>query len=60
MVNEAKIIAPPKRGWQKELAKLANCTECTVNNAIHHNARGVKAEKVRQLYRIKYQLRIKN
>jgi hypothetical protein len=51
---EGTKIIIPKRGWQKELARMAKCTECTVNNAIHHNARGVKADRVRQLYRIKY------
>jgi hypothetical protein len=53
MMNGKKIIAP-KRGWMAELAKLAGCSKVTVSNAIHHNARGVKAEKVRQLYRAKY------
>jgi hypothetical protein len=44
----------PKKGWQQELAKMAKCTPTTVNNAIHHNAPGIKAEKVRWLYRQKY------
>lgn len=52
-MDKKKIIAP-KQGWQKELAGLVGCTTATVNNAIHHNARGLKAEKVRQLYRAKY------
>jgi hypothetical protein len=43
-----------KQGWQQELARLCKCTPTTVNNAIHHNARGVKAEKVRQMFKIKY------
>jgi hypothetical protein len=54
-MEQTKIIAPPKRGWQKDLARMAKCTTCTVNNAIYHNAPGMKAEKVRQLYKIKYQ-----
>jgi hypothetical protein len=43
-----------KQGWQQELARLCNCTTVTVNNAIHHNARGKKADKVRQMFKIKY------
>ncbi|MDR2286537.1 MAG: hypothetical protein LBE04_03545 [Prevotellaceae bacterium] len=45
---------PLKKGWVTELAKLCKCTTVTVSNAIHHNSPGVKAEKVRQMYRIKY------
>jgi len=51
MNTQVKI---PKRGWQKELAKLAGCTPQTLVSALHHNAGGKKAEKVRQLYKIKY------
>jgi hypothetical protein len=50
--NERIIVL--KQGWQKELARLCNCTTITVNNAIHHNARGTKAEKVRQMFKVKY------
>jgi len=48
-----KIIAP-KRGWQKELAKEAGCTPQTVINALHYNAQGKKAERVRRIYTAKY------
>jgi hypothetical protein len=50
-----KTTKIPKRGWQQELARQAGCTVQTVINALHYNAAGKKAEKVRQLYRIKYQ-----
>jgi hypothetical protein len=54
MKHEIDGIMVLKQGWQKELAKMCNCTTTTVNNAIHHNARGVKAERVRQMFKIKY------
>jgi predicted transcriptional regulator len=44
----------PKRGWQKELAKLAGCTPQTVVAALHHGAVGKKADRVRRLYNAKY------
>jgi hypothetical protein len=44
----------PKRGWQKELAKSADCTVQTVCAALHHGATGRKAGIVRQLYQEKY------
>jgi hypothetical protein len=43
-----------KQGWQTELARLCKCSRITVNNAIHHNAPGRKAEHVRQMFKIKY------
>ena len=49
-----KKINVPKRGWQKELAKLAGCTAQTVVAALHHNAAGKKADRVRRLYKAKY------
>jgi hypothetical protein len=53
-MNTTTKIKIPKRGWQQELAKMAGCTAQTVINALHHGATGKKAEKVRQLYKIKY------
>jgi hypothetical protein len=50
---KARIIVL-KQGWQQELAQLCKCTTVTVNNAIHHNARGKKADKVRQMFKVKY------
>jgi hypothetical protein len=54
MEQEKNKIKIPPFGWRKEIAKLAGCSVVTVCNAIRHNARGVKAEKVRRLYRKKY------
>jgi hypothetical protein len=52
-MEKEKVIVL-KQGWQTELAKLCKCSRITVNNAIHHNARGEKANKVRQMFKIKY------
>lgn len=54
IIKEHKKINAPKQGWQKEIALLVGCTTATVNNAIHRNAPGLKAEKARQLYRARY------
>jgi hypothetical protein len=53
-MKASERLVVPKRGWQKELATLAGCSERTVCAALHHNAKGIKAERVRQLYRAKY------
>lgn len=52
-MENRKIIAP-KPGWQTEIAKMVGCSRETVRQAIHYGARGVKAEKARQIYRAKY------
>jgi hypothetical protein len=48
-----KIVLPPT-GYVQELARLAGCSMRTVNAALKHGGRGIKAERVRQLYRAKY------
>lgn len=49
-----KIFLAPPRGYINEIAKLARCDRKTVSTAIHHNATGAKADKVREIYRAKY------
>ena len=53
-MKDSNKIAVPKKGWQKELAQLAGCTPRMVRYALYSNARGVKSERVRKLYRAKY------
>jgi hypothetical protein len=52
-MKDKKITIPP-RGYQQELARLAGCSDKTVTAALRHGSKGVKAEKVRQLFRAKY------
>jgi len=52
--DSKRVSAPPPHGWINDLARLAGCTRITVRTAIYDNKRGIKAEKVRQLYREKY------
>jgi hypothetical protein len=54
MEEEKVRVRVLKHGWQTELAKLCKCSRITVGKAIHHNAKGVKAERVRQMFRLKY------
>jgi len=53
METQTKIVVP-KRGWQRELAKMAGCTPQTVIMALHYGATGKKADRVRRLYAEKY------
>lgn len=54
-MQKVSVKSPPHRGFINELARLAGCHRETVSRAIYHNARGAKAEKVRQLYKAKYE-----
>jgi hypothetical protein len=49
-----KVSVPPQHGWINDLARLADCSRETVRTAIFDGRRGMKSEKVRQLYRAKY------
>lgn len=49
-----KVTVPPPRGWVSRLAELAKCDRNTVRLAIYKNQKGVKSEKVRQLYKQLY------
>ncbi|MDR2814649.1 MAG: hypothetical protein LBB79_08380 [Prevotellaceae bacterium] len=53
-MEAGKKITLPPTGYQRELAKLAGCSVQTVVAALRHNSKGIKAEKVRQLFRAKY------
>jgi hypothetical protein len=55
--NVDKKIRLPKHGFIKELAKLAGCDRRTVHRALYNNARGPKSERVRILFRDKYENR---
>jgi hypothetical protein len=50
-----RVSAPPPHGWLSELAKLAGCTRTTVYTAMYKNASGKKADRVRRMYRMKYE-----
>jgi hypothetical protein len=54
MKKQTQAIFLPPRGWKKELAKLTDSCEKTVYNAIRQNSKGVKADKIRALFRAKY------
>jgi hypothetical protein len=55
-IKSSKTInMPPPHGWVSELAKLAGCTRTTVYTAIYKNADGKKADRVRRMYRAKYE-----
>lgn len=47
---------PPRHGWINELAKMAGCTRQTVSKAIFENAPGPKADRVRRIYKAKYEI----
>lgn len=52
-----KIFLAPPRGYINEIAKLAGCDRRTVSAALHHNASGMKADKVRAIYKAKYMMK---
>ena len=54
MVKQTEFQKPPRRGFINELARLCGCSRQTVSTAIYENAKGVKADFVRKMYRTKY------
>lgn len=50
---QKKIYLPP-HGCITEIANLTGYSRTTVMTALRKNAKGVKAEKVRQIFRAKY------
>lgn len=50
----SKEIFMPPHGCVGEIAKITGYSRKTVTTALRHNARGMKAEKVRQIYKEKY------
>ena len=53
ILKKTQIIIPP-HGYIQEICGKLGCDRKTVYNALRKNARGKKAEKVREYYRIKY------
>ena len=52
--KESEDIFLPPHGCVTEIAKLTGYSRTTVQMALRKNANGVKAEKVREIFRIKY------
>lgn len=53
-MEDKKNIYLPPHGCVTEIAKLTGYSRTTVMTALRKNAKGVKAEKVRQIFRAKY------
>ena len=51
--SKTKIFLPP-HGCVTEIAKLTGYSRTTVMKALRKKQKGVKAEKVRQIFRTKY------
>jgi hypothetical protein len=54
MQNES--IRLPEPGYMTKLAKTCGCSRMTVYNALRRNLKGDVADRVRNVYRIKYVL----
>lgn len=52
--NIKQPIFLPPHGCVTEIAKLTGYSRTTVQMALRHNTPGIKAEKVRQIFRSKY------
>ena len=44
----------PQHGYINELAKLCGCSRATVRRALFEDAKGIKADFVRKMYRTNY------
>lgn len=51
--GQKRIYLPP-HGCVTEIANLTGYSRTTVTRALRNNTKGVKAEKVRQIFRAKY------
>lgn len=51
--NKITIFLPP-HGCVTEIAKMTGYSRTTVMTALRKNAKGAKAEKVRQIFKAKY------
>lgn len=51
--NKKKIYLAP-HGCITEIAKLTGYSRTTITRALRNNTKGVKAEKVRQIFKAKY------
>jgi len=56
MEKQTGIKKTPRHGFINELAKLCGVNRHTVRTAIYENARGVKADLVRKMYRTNYKV----
>lgn len=45
----------PKHGFITEIAKAMNCHRTTVSNALYKKQKGVKAAKIREYFKKRYQ-----
>jgi len=54
MEKQTEIKKMPRHGFINELARLCGCSRHTVRIAIYENAKGLKADMVRKMYRTKY------
>ena len=54
MEKQTEIKKMPRHGFINELARLCGCSRHTVRTAIYENAKGLKADMVRKMYRTKY------
>ncbi len=52
--TESDDIFLPPHGCVSEIARLTGYSRTTVQMALRKNAKGVKAEKVREIFRTKY------
>ena len=53
-----KTIFLPPHGLIAEMTKITGYSRPTITNALRHNSRGTKAEKVRELYVKNYSVNI--
>jgi len=53
-ITNKSRVAPPPHGYINEIAKILGCHRITVSNALMKNTKGILAEKVRQIYKLKF------
>jgi len=53
-ITNKSRVAPPPHGYINEIAKILGCHRVTVSNALMKNTKGTLAERVRQMYKMKF------
>lgn len=53
-ITNKSRVAPPPHGYINEIAKSLGCHRVTVSNALMKNTKGMLAERVRQMYKMKF------
>ncbi len=53
-ITKKSKVTPPPHGYINEIAKILGCHRVTVSNALMKNTKGMLAEKVRQMYKMKF------